>query len=248
MRLSVNESEESEQQQFDLARSMSDLGYYTRLGSFITARDSEYPWDANIVKSIRREFDPAWTPLFAREAWMTPTKGIVVTGRHMVARHVPNPKRESQALKVHGLPIGGWLCGIEFKTPLIEAMTLELRPAPDEVENSARGMVRQDLGEYVPFDARVYKTCQAMWHQNHSKTVRELSREIAYLQIDKPKEESAKQMEELRYRLKSDWGFLERLRETETEDDRKKAYAPKPVTPMVLVGKSAGSTPAIGAA
>lgn len=249
MRLSLSQSEQAAEESFALASSMADLGYHTRLGSWITACDAEYPWDPNIVRAIRREFDPAWTPLFCREAWMAPgTKGVVVIGRHMVARHVPVPHSETDVLKVHGLPHNGRYDGITFKTPLLEAMTLEKRPAPDDVEQSAGGMVRRELGEYVPFDNRVYLTCKAMWQQNHSQRAKELAQEIAYLQVDKPKEEGMKAMEELRYQLKNDWAYLERKRKSETDADRKKAAQQPETAPMVFVGKAAGSTPAIGVA
>jgi len=255
MRLSTSQTHGTEQQQFDLAETLADLGFHTRMGYQISAiPDPAYPWDPAIVKKIRREFDPAWTPLFARERWMTPNKGFVTTERHMVGRWVPVPKTDVDMLKVL-TPLRSTVRGIKFRTPLLEAMTLEVRlhepDCPCEscvMERDSNGMVRRDLGRYVPFDERVYLTCKAIWHQNHSMRAKDLAREIAYLQVDKPQEESAKQMEELRYVLKTDWAYLERLRERETEDDVRRDFAPKEVAPMVLVGKSAGSTPAIGAA
>lgn len=240
MRLSITKAME-EKQAFEMAETMSDLGFHTRLGSWITATDAEYPWDPSIVKAIRREFDPFFTPLFCREAWMTPTKGIVVIGRHMIARHVSVPKSEVDVLKVQSLPISGSYNGVTFRQPLLEATTLETRPAPDEVERDSGGMVRRELGEYVPFDGRVYQTMKAIWHQNHSQRIKELVKEVAYLQVDKPKEASNYAMEELRYDLKNDWKRLERIRQSETDYDRNKAMAPPPTRPSVLVGKAAGA-------
>ena len=228
----------AKEQAFEMANTMSDLGYYSRLGSWITAvPDAEYPWDPSIVKAIRAEFDPAWTPLFCKEAWVTPTKGIVVTGRHMVARHVAIPHSEVDVMKVH-VPFDR--CnGITFKRPLLECMTLEIR-AEDEVERDTKGMVRKQLGTYVPFDNRVYLTCKAIWHQNHNMRAKDLAKEIAYLQCDAPKEASNGAMEDLRLNLKDDWKYLERLRESETEADVMKSMAPPPTRPSVLVGKAAG--------
>lgn len=255
MRLSTSQTHGSPEQQFDLASTMADLGFHTRMGYQISAvPDVEYPWDPAIVTKIRREFDPAWTPLFARERWMTPNKGFVTTERHMVGRWVPIPRTDVDMLKVL-TPLHNAVHGVAIRQPLLEAMTLEVRlhdlNCPCEkcvIERDSNGMVRADLGRYVPFDDRVYHTCYAMWAQNRRQRVKELVKEIAYLQTEKPQEESLAETEKLRYVLKTDWAFLERKRLSETEDDRKKAYAPKPVTPMVLVGKSAGSTPAIGAA
>jgi hypothetical protein len=229
-----------------VAETMAECGYYTRLGSWITACDAEYPWDPGIVKQIRREFDPAWTPLFCREAWMAPgTKGIVTIGRHMVARYVPIPHSETDILKVSCLPLRGSYAGVSFKAPLLEAMTLELRSAPDKVEQDAGGMVRKELGEYVAFDNRVYLTCKAIWHQNHSKRAKDIAKEIVWAQVEKPKEESAKAMSDLRDTLKDEWPRLERIRQAETEYDRQKAWAEGGLslsgkTMQETVGKSSG--------
>ena len=255
MRLATSQTHGTEAQQFDLATTMASLGFHTRMGYQISAiPDPAYPWDPAIVKKIRREFDPAWTPLFARERWMTPNKGFITTERHMVGRWVPNPRTDVDMLKVL-TPLHKTIRGVVMRTPLLEAMTLEVRMHDLNcrcekcvIERDSNGMVRADLGRYVPFDDRIYHTCYAMHAQNRRTRIKELVREITYLQTEKPQEESLKETEKLRYVLKTDWKYLERLRENETEEDRKKAYAPKPVTPMVLVGKSAGSTPAIGVA
>lgn len=237
MRLSIRESM-AEEQAFEMEATMASLGYYSRRGAWITAvPDAEYPWDPHIVKAIRAEFDPAWTPLFCKEAWVTPTKGLIITGRHMVARHVAVPHAEVDVLKCH-VPFDR--CnGITFKRPLLECMTLEIR-AEDEVERDTKGMVRKQLGTYVPFDNRVYLTCKAIWHQNQNMRARDLAKEIEYLQCDAPKESSKGAMEDLRLSLKDDWAYLERKRKAETEDDRRKAAAPPPSRPSVLVGKAAG--------
>lgn len=224
---------------FDLAERMSDLGYFTRLGAWISAvPDAEYPWDPDIVKAIRREFDPYWTPLFAREAWYTPAKTLLISGRHMVARYVPLPHSEVDVLRAY-VPFD--VChGIRFRKPLLEAMTLEIRAAPDKVEEETGGMVRRELGRYVPFDNRVYLTCKAMWKQNQKERIKDLVREVDYLQNDVPKQASRSAMEDLRADLKDDWKRLERIRKSETDYDRNKAMAPPPTRPSVLVGKAAG--------
>lgn len=235
---------------FKLANTMAELGFHTRLGSQITSiPDAEYPWNPEIVKQIRKEFDPAWTPLFCRERWMTPNKGVVVIGRHMVGRHVPIPRTDVDVLQVLRPTCGAWW-GVTIKTPILESMTLELRDhAADcacdscKVERDSGGMVRKDLGRYVAFDNRVYLTCKAIWHQNHHKRAKELAREITRLQVEAPKEESAKAMLDLRDELRSEWPRLTRIRQAETEYDRQKAAAPRAVSPMVIVGKSAGKYP-----
>lgn len=240
---------------FDLASSMMDLGYHVRLGKQISAiPDPEYPWDPDIVRKIRSEFDPSWTPLFCRELWMSPNKGFVITARHMVARHVAIPKADVDVLPALTSSQASWW-GIQIKTPVLECMTLETRLHDGEcecescvIERSCGGMVRRDLGGYVPFDDRIYLTCRAMWNQNHTKRIKDLVREVTYLQCDKPKEASAAAMNDLRDELKSDWKWLERKREAETEYDIQRASAPAPTRPSVGYTKTAGSTPAIGAA
>lgn len=248
MRLSVSDSKGAQRDQMvSLASNMSDLGYYVRLGKQISAvPDAEYPWDPAIVRKIRAEFDPAWTPLFCRELWQSPgTHGHVVTGRHMVGRHVSIPKSELDVLSV--LRPSHSYGGITIKAPIIESMTLETRLHDGScecdscaVERSSGGLVRRDLGSYVPFDDRVYFTCKAIWQQNHSKKAKQIAKEIAYLQVDKPQEEIKAHFEGLRQNLKDDWSRMERIRKSETDYDRMKAAEPRAPKPMVAVGKAAG--------
>lgn len=219
---------------FDIATNAADMGYFTKLGAeFYCIPDSENPWPVDVVRAIRREFDPAFVPIWVRQAWLTPAKTVLVVGRHMVGRYVPYPANEYEPLNVF-LPTTS-VGGIHFRHPIIESTTLEIAPsAMSELEKSSGGSIRRELGQYVPFDNRVYLTMKAIWHQNHNKRRKEIKREVVSAQLDPKAMALALEMEEQRYALKTDWSRIERIRQAETQYDRQRAAAPPATKPMVF--------------
>jgi len=209
------------------------MGLYALLGAEFSCVPHEmYPPDWTAVKACR-EFDPAFTPVGVREAWLSPSGGVHITFRYLIARRVLVPREEYAPLNCvyPSHPIHG----MTFKGPLIEAGMLD--DTKDLNEERTQGAARSALPTFVPFDMRAAHTMAAIWHQNQNKRTKDIKAEIVDAQVEAPKREMAKGLEELRYRARHDWGRLERIRQAETDSDRLKAAAPREAQPYVFIDR-----------
>lgn len=73
---------------------------YQYLGSYVTGvPDSEYPWHADDVRTIRRLFDPGFIPIFRKTVFKSRDGAILIYPCHGVGRYTPNrepdPRLES---------------------------------------------------------------------------------------------------------------------------------------------------------
>lgn len=209
------------------------MGLYALLGAEFSCVPHEmYPPDWDAVKACR-VFDPAFTPVGVREAWLSPSGGIHVTFRYMIARRVLVPREEYAPLNCvfPSHPIHG----MQFRGPLVEAGMLD--DTTDLNEERTHGAARSELPKFVPFDMRAAHTMAAIWQQNHSKRTKDIKAEIVDAQVEAPKRAVASQMEELRYRTRHDFARLKRIREAETDSDRRKAAAPPEAKPYVFIDR-----------
>lgn len=231
-RLSVKDSP-APGRAFEFAQKAADAGLYALLGAEFSCVPHEmYPPDWTAVQACRG-FDSAFTPVGVREAWLSPTGGVSITFRYLIARRVLLPREEYAPLNCvyPSFPIHG----MRFSGPLIEAGMLD--DTTDLKEEQTMGAARSELPRYVPFDMRAAHTMAAIWHQNQHKRTKDLKAEIVDAQVDAPKRVVAKQMDELRYRQRHDWGRLERIRQAETHSDRMKAAAPREAQPYVFIDR-----------
>lgn len=146
---------------FDGNASATDLGLYSPLGYEIVAQSAVYPFPEHYARQIRREIDPNFVPLWLNKWWRSPNGGIVHTGHHYIARHVPHPKYgEGWIANLH-LPAFS-VYGIRYKTPIVEVDILE-------------GITDQErdqgvLPRYEPFTGRnIQEMRRQMWKRNNER-------------------------------------------------------------------------------
>lgn len=245
MRLATRPSRAAEPHVFDVAKTAAQLGYFTKLpGAHITvAPDAEYPWPVDLVHQIRAEFDADFVPAFIRQPWMTPAHTVVITGRHLACRHRPILAEDDADEVLHEavFPCSS-VGGMHLHGPVLASTTLEVRAeltdAEKELSESAGLDVRRELGGYVPFDGRVVETFRAIRHQNANKTVKQIKAEVVAIAVQKAAAAAAAIDTARRDELRDKWKYLERIREHETEADRKKALAPRERKPFAFLGRA----------
>lgn len=237
---------------------VAEQGFYVLLGSQASAiPDPEYPWDPAVVKKIRKEFDPDFVPLFIRELWRTPSKGLVSVGRHACGRTIRNPHDGYRYLNVllPTSPIGG----IKIEGPILRSATFQvnapLTPHDERIVERLGIPASRKLSTYVPFDDRIVKTLEAIASSNRNQTTKERQKEALSIHMDAQRGVTPAQLKhskaESRYKVKTDWKRFERVRDESDYDRSQKrareirARAPKPT---ILVGKAAGKQPAPPAA
>lgn len=196
-----------------ILKEASSAGYYVRLGAQFVIEDVEYPVPWEMVHRIRREFDPAFVPLFCREGWRAPNGDIFVTGRFMCGRYVPLPHEGQEPLNI--LWPSHKVGGVWWHGPVIESATFETDRADDEVEKKTHGVARKDIGGFVPFDGRVYRTLAAIAEQNRNRRTKDILADVIDKQIAEPKRKQKAVTDELRLELRDKWKWLSWLREQE---------------------------------
>lgn len=146
---------------------------------YICVNDVEYPPDWNVVRQIRREFDPFFVPALVRQPWSTGTGEVVVIVHHIICRQVPDPKTE--VARIDPLPIHlptHTVLGRRLRHPIIAGHTLDGK-SPDESGNGLPGY-------YVPFDERVLASMRAIqWIHRNEGPVAAREAQVAEKQIGK---------------------------------------------------------------
>lgn len=180
-------------QTFNGNASANELGLHTRVSGCIKVQGDE-PFPQHYVDLIRQEIDPDFVPLWAETVWRTPNGGIVKTGCHVLARHVPHPRAGASTAKVQ-LPAEP-VYGIKYQHPIVVAVIL------DGLTEDERD--RGDLPRYEPITRQVVESMRrAMWLRNNGSLE---DRIRAFEEADALEEaaESKRVAQEIAYRQRHD--------------------------------------------
>jgi hypothetical protein len=180
-----------------------------------------YPREPEAVKAIR-SFCPDYVPVWMRTAYLSPDRReVVVAGRHVIARAVPNlhtPPHQFHVL----LP-----CGYRGPRPNLLERVLE-------EDNGRDGFA----GTYRPLDGRAVYELRASYLEN--QTPKEAARAWVAAQAEARARAKAEMHNEIAYRTKHDEGFVLRMAER-ISDVEWKTHGPREThTPFVFLGDANG--------
>lgn len=209
------------------------------LGVHWSIEDVEYPVPWHLVREIRSEFDPLFVPLFRRRFWQTPNGHAFTDGRFALGRYVPTPESSLPDLGI------SWpayrLGGIYFKGPVACALVMdpqdfaraEYESNPDWRGPNGERHWKQIRSEFVPFSGKVVRDMRETRHWLATRRAQDIHRAVtkgaAALRMAKRQAISA----DRRQALRDDWKRLCRLRQAETEYDRRRAMAPRQPAPWM---------------
>lgn len=120
-----------------------------------------YPAPEGLIKRIRSEIDPAFVPLWCNKWWQSPNGGLVKTGYHIIARHVPHPRHRAPVVRNLVLPTNRTY-GINYENPIL--LCLSMDGLSDDERN------RGCLPRYEPFTGDTFRAMKkAMWTRNNKR-------------------------------------------------------------------------------
>lgn len=153
---------------FQFANGARGAGLWQQIATeFSAVPDVTYPVPVDIVRDIRKDFDPNFVPLWVRRVYLTPSGGEVVRGFHMLARYIEHPLYEpSERVRVL-TPTYGWSYNSGWIYPCSTLERCQCRCGawkgrPDVCSQcGGQDLKRPDMpGRYVPFDRSVYLAMQ----------------------------------------------------------------------------------------
>ena len=120
--------------------------------------DSVYPFPADLVARIQREFDPDFRLLWVNQEWRNELGRLYRTGHHVVCRHVPHPRFEADVAKNVLWPTAG-----KIYHPLVICHTLDGLTQDQRVSGKF-------LPHYEPFGETAYLNMRyGMWMKRNGR-------------------------------------------------------------------------------